>query len=89
MDKVIKSLIEKAKAEGAEIHVVEIKPDEPKCEECYCEEPCECCEDPYALAREEAAEIAKLNKILYEAHIDAGFTPKDAIRFAITVIGNK
>ena len=87
MDKLIKDLLQKANAEGR-LHVIEInRDDEPKCEgSCECGE---CYAESYEDVKAEAAEIAALNKILYDAHIDAGFTPKDAIRFAIAVIGCK
>ena len=86
MDKFLKDILEKAKAEGAEVHVVHMNASEPKCEEpCECEG---CCEDEYAEAKKYAAEIATLNKILYEAHIEAGFSNKDALRLTLAVINS-
>ena len=42
--------------------------------------------DPYADVREEAEHIAKVNKILYDAHVDAGFDALDALEMTISVI---
>lgn len=69
----IKHLIEQAKAEGAEVHVVQMGT-EPK----EIEKP-----DFFASAKKEAAEIARLNKILYEAHIEAGFTSEEALALVV------
>ena len=68
----LKELLEKAEVKG-KVHVVEIKPDEPK--------------DKFAEIKEEAKKIAQTNKILYEAHIDAGFTKNEALALTRTVIG--
>lgn len=37
-------------------------------------------------AKEEAAEIAELNRILYEAHINAGFTTEEALAMTIAAM---
>ena len=36
-----------------------------------------------AEAKKEAAEIAQLNRILYEAHIEAGFTSEEALALVV------
>lgn len=61
----MKVLLEKAVKEG-KVHVVQM--DELMKEA-----------DEIAEAKKEAAEIAQLNRILYEAHIEAGFTSEEAI----------
>lgn len=77
MDGFIKRLLEKAEAEGR-VHVVEIKSDESK------DEPKKV--DLFAEAKKEAEEIAELNKILYEAHICAGFTSAEALALTVATI---
>ena len=46
-------------------------------------------EDTFAGAKKEAAEIAKLNRILYEAHLEAGFDEIDALDLTVAVITSK
>lgn len=75
MNDLIKDLIEKAKAEGAEIHVVKTGSEPIK--------------DEFEKAKEEAKEIAKLNKILFDAHICAGFTSEEALEIVVATIGVK
>ena len=67
MDEFLKMLFEAAK-EG-KVQVIQIGT-EPKTKEPV---------DIYAEAKKEAAEIAELNRILYEAHINAGFTGAEAL----------
>lgn len=68
----LKEMLENAEKEGAEVHVVHVNSDEPK--------------DEYADVKEEAKEIAELNKILYEAHIEVGFTSEEALELTMAVI---
>lgn len=72
MDEFMKMLLEKAVKEG-KVHVVQIG-DEPKKDEKS---------DFFAEAKKEAAEIAHLNRILYEAHIEAGFTSEEALALVV------
>lgn len=76
----IKKLIEKAIKEG-KVHVVEIT-DEPESE-------WEVEVDPLAEVKEEISEIAQMNRIIYEAHINAGFTSEEALALTIATITNK
>ena len=64
----MKMLFDKAVREG---RVQVIKTDD---ESKNCEPP-----DSLASAKKEAAEIAKLNRILYESHIEAVFTSEEAL----------
>lgn len=70
MKKFLESLLEKAKEEGAEVHVIHMNADEAEPKEDS---------DPWVEKEKEAAEIAKKNQILYNAHIDAGFTSEETI----------
>lgn len=72
MNEFMKMLLEKAVKEG-KVHVVQIG-DEPKKD---------VESDFIAEAKKEAAEIAQLNKILYEAHIEAGFTSEEALALVV------
>ena len=44
--------------------------------------------DIYAEAKKEAEHIAKLNKILFDAHIAAGFDGMDAVELTCAYIGS-
>ena len=77
MDEFLKMLMEAAK-EG-KVQVVHVGTEEPKTEEPV---------DIYAEAKKEAAEIAKLNKILFDAHVAAGFDEMDALELTCAVIGS-
>ena len=72
MDGFIKMLLEKAVKEG-KVHVVQVD-NEPKKDA----KP-----DFIAEAKKEADEIAQLNRILYEAHIKAGFTSEEALALVV------
>ena len=72
MDKLLKDLLEKAAKEG-KVHVIQMN-----------EEPDDT--DIYAEAKQEAEHIAELNKILYEAHICAGFTGAEALALTVATI---
>ena len=78
MNEVVKSLIEKVKAEGAEVHVIQMG-NEHKCK-------CTGESDAFAEVKKEAAEVAQLNKILYEAHVCAGFTSEEALALTVATI---
>ena len=82
MNEVIKNLIEQAKAEGAEIHVVQMGNEH----KCRCTGEPEPKNDFFAEAKKEAAEVAQLNKILYEAHVCAGFTSEEALALTVATI---
>ena len=84
MKKIIGDLIEAAKEAGAEVKVVEITMDDPADNEVENAEPIE--EDAFPGAKEHAEAIAKLNKILYEAHINEGFAGKEALALTIASI---
>ena len=60
--------------------------EEPKVEEPKAEEPGD--NDIYAEAKQEAEHIAKLNKILFDAHVAAGFDEMDALELTCAVIGS-
>lgn len=76
MDKFLKDLLEQAMKDG-KVHVIKVgeQPDEPEKEV-----------DIFAEAKQEAAEIAALNKILYDAHIEAGFDECDAMELTVAII---
>ena len=76
MKEILEELIKKAKAEGAEVHVVHLNDAEP-------EE-----KDAYEEVKQEAEHIAKVNRILYEAHINSGFKKNEALALTRTVIDN-
>ena len=80
MDEVLKKIFKALEDGDAEVKVIKIeKPDgtgEPK--------PVDKMED----AKKEAAEIAELNRILYEAHINAGFTTEEALAMTIAAMNN-
>ena len=76
IDEIMAMLGESAK--DAEIHVVHMKNDEHKKEESA---------DIYAEKKKEAAELAQLNKILYDAHIAAGFAKNEAFALTRTLLG--
>lgn len=78
MDEFMKTLLEKAAKEGT-VHVIHVN-DEPKVDETS---------DFFAGAKKEADEIAQLNKILYEAHVCAGFTGEEALALTVATITNK
>lgn len=78
MDEFMKMLLEKAIKEG-KVHVVQMG-EEPKCK---CTGESEPKNDFFASAKKEAAEIAQLNRILYEAHIEAGFTSEEALALVV------
>jgi hypothetical protein len=77
MQNLLKDIFEKAKEEGVEIHVIHMG-EEPKGEA----KP----KDELAEAKKEAEHIAELNKILYEAHICAGFTGEEALALTVATI---
>ena len=77
MEKFVKELIEKAQANGAKVEVIRMGEDEPKTDD-TCEE-----------LQEEAKELAKLNKMIFDAHIDAGFNKVEALKLTIAVINTK
>lgn len=72
MDEFMKMLLEKVVKEG-KVHVVQIG-DEPKKD---------AKSDFFAEVKKEAAELAQLNRILYEAHIEAGFTSEEALALVV------
>lgn len=72
MDEFMKMLLGKAVKEG-KVHVVQIG-DEPEKNA----KP-----DFFEEAKKEATEIAQLNRILYEAHIEAGFTSEEALALVV------
>ena len=74
MEELVKILVEAV--EKGRVHVVQVN-DESKTDD----EP-----DSMAKAKKEAAEIAELNKILYEAHIYAGFTSEEALALTVAAI---
>ena len=78
MDELLKMLME-AEKEG-KVHVVHLGT-EPKTAE-----PGD--NDIYAEAKQEAEHIAKLNKILFDAHVAAGFDEMDALELTCAVIGS-
>lgn len=78
MDELLKMLMEAAK-EG-KVQVVHLGT-EPKTTE-----PGD--NDIYAEAKQEAEHIAKLNKILFDAHVAAGFDEMDALELTCAVIGS-
>lgn len=71
MDEFMKMLAMAVK--DGKVHVVHIG-DEPKKDVKH---------DIFAKAEKEAAEIAKMNRILYEAHIEAGFTSEEALALVV------
>ena len=75
-------MLEKAEAEGR-VYVIHVNADESMVFEPQGEpKP----KDEYADVKEEAKEIAELNKILYEAHIEVGFTSEEALALTMAVI---
>lgn len=78
MSDFIKRMLEQAEKEGAEIHVVHVNADEPHGES----EP----KDEYDVVKEEATYLAETNRILYEAHICAGFTGAEALALTVATI---
>lgn len=77
MDEFMKMLA-KAMEEG-NVKVVHVGKEAPKTEEPV---------DVYAEAKKEAVEIAALNRILYDAHVAAGFDEMDALELTCAVIGS-
>ena len=75
MDEFMKMLA-KAMEEG-NVKVVHVGKEAPKAEEPV---------DVYAEAKKEAQEIAALNRILVDAHIEAGFDECDAVEFALAIL---
>lgn len=75
MDEFLKMLLEKAVKEG-KVHVVQVG-DEPKKNTET---------DSLVEAKKEAAELAKLNRILYEAHVCEGFTSEEALALTVATI---
>ena len=75
MDSFVKDLIEKAKANGARVEVIHVNSDESKPQDVACEE-----------LKNNFAEIAKLNKMLFDAHIQAGFSKIEALKLTVAVI---
>lgn len=81
MDDLMNELVKRFQAKGIEVRVTNLG-EEPKCK-CTCEaEP----KDEFAEAKKEAAHIAEMNRILYEAHIEAGFTKNEALALTRTTI---
>lgn len=74
MDELLKMIAEAV--EEGNVHVVQIG-DKPKKND----EP-----DIFAEAKKEAAELAKVNRILYEAHVHAGFTSEEAIALTVATV---
>lgn len=86
MKKILEKLIKDAKAEGAEVHVIHVNANEL----CDGAEPKKESEvDPLAEIKNDFAEIAKMNRILYEMHINAGFTKEEALALTVATITNK
>lgn len=81
MDKILKELFEQAAKEG-KVHVIHVG-NEPKTEE-----PVDTADDIYAEARQEAKHIAKLSRILVDAHMEEGFDEMDAVELTCAIIGN-
>ena len=79
MDELLKMLIEAAEKEG-KVQVVHLGT------EPMAEEPGD--NDINAEAKQEAEHIAKLNKILFDAHVAAGFDEMDALELTCAVIGS-
>lgn len=76
MEKFLKDLLEKAVKEG-KVQVIQVKEgsDEPEKEV-----------DIFAEAKQEAEHIATINKILFDAHVAAGFDECDALELTVAVI---
>ena len=77
MQNLLKDILEKAKEEGAEVRVIHMG-EESKGEH----KP----KDEFEDAKEDAKCIAKMNRILYEAHLEVGFTKNEALALTRTVI---
>ena len=75
MSDLIRRILEEAEKEGR-VHVVKLGPGESET----------VIPDKEAEAKEEAAHIAEMNRILYEAHICAGFTGSEALALTVAVI---
>lgn len=71
----MKLLQEAAEQKAIHVAVVELDESEPKEDS-----------DPYAGAKEAAEEIAILNQIMYQAHINAGFTKEEALALTVATI---
>ena len=74
MDELMKMLIETAMKEKVRHQTEPKKTAEPKKT------------DLIAEAKQEAMKMAQLNRILYEAHINAGFTKEEALALTIAQI---
>ena len=79
MDSFVKDLIERAKANGAKVEIIHVNSDEqngePEPQDVACEE-----------LKNNFDEIAKLNKMLFDAHIQAGFSKIEALKLTVAVI---
>ena len=80
MDEILKMIFKDAEKHGMKVHV--IKEDDSEKE--MNRKPV----DEYKEAIDEAAKIAKLNRILYEAHIKYGFTSEQALAMTIATLNN-
>lgn len=78
MDKILEELLKKANATG-NIHVIKVESDKIKNVE-------EGCEDVPTEIISESHRIAKANKVLYDAHIEVGFTEEQAIQLVSAII---
>ena len=76
----LKEKLLKAFEEG-NVHFVEVNVD--------ADETVEFVPDPFEEAKREAEHIAKLNRILYEAHVKVGFDVCDALELTVAVIKAK
>ena len=78
MDELLKMLMEAAKEGKVQVVHLGTEPKEA--------EPGD--NDIYAEAKQEAEHIAKLNKILFDAYVAAGFDEMDALELTCAVIGS-
>lgn len=76
MNPFIKELIEKAQANGAKVEVIHVNSDEPKDDTCEEE------------MKSVFAEFAKTNKMIFDAHIEAGFNKVEALKLTLAVINS-
>lgn len=80
MEKFLKELLEQATKDG-KVHVIKVEHGE---DVQGVPEP----DDIYAEVKQEAEHIAKVNKILFDAHVAAGFDEVNALELTLAVIGN-
>lgn len=80
----LKMLIEAAKESGADVHVHKFERKGSDSEHTEQNEHCKCSGHcPDAGMVKDADEIAKLNKVLFDAHIRAGFTEEQATKIVV------